>query len=83
MIDCGLDWLGKFARLRSNAILLTHAHPDHAWGLRNGAPCLVYATQKTWRTLRRCKIAVKLREIAVECGVEASIAHDRMALVLR
>jgi len=32
MIDCGLDWLGKFARLRSNAILLRHAHPDHASG---------------------------------------------------
>jgi phosphoribosyl 1,2-cyclic phosphodiesterase len=57
MIDCGLDWLGKLARVRPDAIVLTHAHPDHAWGLRNGAPCSVYATQNTWRTLRRCKIA--------------------------
>jgi ribonuclease BN (tRNA processing enzyme) len=31
MIDCGLDWLGKFERLRPSAIVLTHAHPDHAW----------------------------------------------------
>jgi phosphoribosyl 1,2-cyclic phosphodiesterase len=65
MIDCGLDWLGKFARLCPNAILLTHAHPDHAWGLRNGAPCPVYATQKTWRTLRSCKIAD--RQLIREC----------------
>jgi phosphoribosyl 1,2-cyclic phosphodiesterase len=52
MIDCGLDWLGKFERLRPSAIVLTHAHPDHAWGLKNGAPCPVYAPQKTWQTLQ-------------------------------
>jgi glyoxylase-like metal-dependent hydrolase (beta-lactamase superfamily II) len=37
MIDCGLDWLGKFERLHPNAIVLTHAHLDHAWGLKRGA----------------------------------------------
>jgi len=52
MIDCGLDWLGKFKRLRPSAIVLTHAHPDHAWGLKNGAPCPVYAPEKTWQTLQ-------------------------------
>ncbi len=56
MIDCGLDWLGKFERLRPTAIVLTHAHPDHAWGLRNGAPCPVYAPQKTWQTLPSCGV---------------------------
>ena len=53
MIDCGQDWLGKFDRLQPDAIVLTHAHPDHAWGLKNGAPCPVHAPQKTWRTLKR------------------------------
>ncbi len=56
MIDCGLDWLGKFERLHPSAIVLTHAHPDHAWGLRNGAPCPVHAPQKTWETLTRCRV---------------------------
>jgi phosphoribosyl 1,2-cyclic phosphodiesterase len=56
MIDCGLDWLGKFERLRPGAIVLTHAHPDHAWGLKNGAPCPVYAPQETWQTLQTCSI---------------------------
>ena len=56
MIDCGLDWLGKFERVHPDAIVLTHAHPDHAWGLRNGAPCPVYATPETWHTLPNYKI---------------------------
>ncbi len=56
MIDCGLDWLGNFERMHPSAIVLTHAHPDHAWGLKHGAPCPVHAPQKTWRTLQSCKI---------------------------
>jgi len=56
MIDCGLDWLGKFERVHPDAIVLTHAHPDHAWGLQNGAPCPVHAPEKTWQTLRHCQI---------------------------
>jgi phosphoribosyl 1,2-cyclic phosphodiesterase len=52
MIDCGLDWLGKLERLRPRAIVLTHAHPDHAWGLKNGAPCPVYTPHETWQTLQ-------------------------------
>jgi phosphoribosyl 1,2-cyclic phosphodiesterase len=56
MIDCGLDWLGKFQQLHADAIVLTHAHPDHAWGLRRGAACPVHAPNETWRTLPNYKI---------------------------
>ncbi len=73
MIDCGLDWLGRFERLRPDAIVLTHAHPDHAWGLRNGASCPVHAPQKTWRTLKGCNIAnrqlIKERTPTNICGI--------------
>jgi len=65
MIDCGLDWLGKFERLCPSAIVLTHAHPDHAWGLKDGAPCPVHAPQKTWETLTRCR--VEDRQLIKEC----------------
>jgi phosphoribosyl 1,2-cyclic phosphodiesterase len=51
MIDCGADWLRLVPRLAPTAILLTHAHYDHAAGLARGASCPVYATAGTWRSL--------------------------------
>jgi phosphoribosyl 1,2-cyclic phosphodiesterase len=56
MIDCGLDWLGKLKRVDPSAIVLTQAHSDHAWGLKQGAPCPVYAPEKTWRELQNYPI---------------------------
>jgi phosphoribosyl 1,2-cyclic phosphodiesterase len=56
MVDCGADWAGHIRRVRPTAIVLTHAHPDHARGLARGAPSPVYATRATWRALRRYPI---------------------------
>lgn len=73
MIDCGLDWLGKLKRVNPDAIVLTHAHPDHAWGLKRGAPCPVYATEKTWRELQHYPIkdrhVIKERAPVRICGI--------------
>jgi phosphoribosyl 1,2-cyclic phosphodiesterase len=73
MIDCGLDWLGKFERLHPSAIVLTHAHPDHAWGLKRGAPCPVYATKATWQELQHYPIKerrlIKERTRTKVCGI--------------
>jgi ribonuclease BN (tRNA processing enzyme) len=73
MIDCGLDWLGKFERLHPGAIVLTHAHPDHAWGLKNGSPSPVHAPEKTWQTLKNCTIQdrhlIKERTPTNICGI--------------
>lgn len=73
MIDCGLDWLGKLKRVDPSAIVLTHAHPDHAWGLKRGAPCPVYALEKTWQELQHYPIEVrrliKERTATKICGI--------------
>jgi ribonuclease BN (tRNA processing enzyme) len=51
MIDCGEDWLDRLTGLAPDAVVVTHAHPDHAWGLKEGAPCPVYATKAAWRDM--------------------------------
>ena len=57
MVDCGLDWIKAVARVRPDAIVLTHAHPDHAGGLKNGSPCPVHATPETLAALARFDIS--------------------------
>ena len=73
MIDCGLDWLEKLRRVSPSAIVLTHAHPDHAWGLKQGAPCSVYATEKTWQELEHYPIkdrhVIEERTPTKICGI--------------
>lgn len=56
LIDCGADWRGRVDALSPRAIVLTHAHPDHADGLRDGAPCPVWATAETWERIDRYPI---------------------------
>jgi phosphoribosyl 1,2-cyclic phosphodiesterase len=51
MIDCGTDWLGRLGVVGPTAIVLTHAHRDHAAGLAAGAPCPVYATEAAWSAI--------------------------------
>jgi phosphoribosyl 1,2-cyclic phosphodiesterase len=63
VIDCGEDWTGRIDRVRPEAILVTHAHPDHARGLRNGSPCPVHATPEAWRAMARFAIAPRHRRI--------------------
>ena len=62
MIDCGEDWVKKVWQIKPDAIVLTHAHPDHAWGLKNGSPCPVYATVTTWKLINNFLIPENLRK---------------------
>ena len=57
MIDCGADWLGRLKVVDPTAIVLTHAHSDHASGLGQGACCPVYATEETWSLIERFPLA--------------------------
>ncbi len=56
-IDCGEDWLERCSEVRPCAIFITHCHPDHAFGLKRGSPCPVYATAESWREMADWPIA--------------------------
>lgn len=61
MIDCGTDWLREVKRVAPDAIVLTHAHPDHVDGLRRGSPCPVYAPPAVWRAIAAWPIEERRR----------------------
>jgi len=94
MIDCGADWLDRVRAIAPTAIVLTHAHPDHAAGLAKGAPCPVYATNATVDLLDRYPIGdrrkislartmmiggVKFKAIAVEHSIRAPAVGYRVS----
>lgn len=87
MIDCGLDWLGKLDDIKPDAIILTHAHPDHAWGLKNGAPCPVYASRESWRVKELNKfpidqkIVVPIQKKIIICGITFEAFSEKHSLL--
>jgi phosphoribosyl 1,2-cyclic phosphodiesterase len=74
MIDCGTDWVREVPRLGPDAIVLTHAHPDHVDGLRHGSPCPVYAPYPVWQAIASWPIddrhRLALRAPADICGIQ-------------
>jgi phosphoribosyl 1,2-cyclic phosphodiesterase len=95
MIDCGADWLQLISRVSPTAILLTHAHPDHAGGVAHGAPCPVYAPARTWRSLPAWSISdrrvmplqksiaiagIRFEALAVEHSIRAPAVGYRVSV---
>jgi phosphoribosyl 1,2-cyclic phosphodiesterase len=70
VVDCGEDWLGKLKTLKPHAIVITHSHPDHAFGLKEGTLCPVYAMKKAWETMRSFPIEQKNRRVLATRNVE-------------
>ena len=63
IIDCGESWVGKITDLKPDAIVITHPHPDHAFGLKLGSPCPVYATAEAWKKMKKFPIQKEFRRV--------------------
>jgi len=47
LCDFGENQAGRLGEIRPDAIVVSHAHPDHAWGLREGSAATVFASAAT------------------------------------
>ncbi|NGX32213.1 MAG: Ribonuclease BN [Candidatus Anoxychlamydiales bacterium] len=63
MIDCGETFKNKLKKINPDHIVITHVHPDHAFGLKNGTNCFVWATKTTWKLIDHFPIDKKYRKI--------------------
>lgn len=63
MIDCGETFLNKVNKIKPNHIVITHAHPDHAFGLEKGVNCFVWATKDSWKKLKEFPIDKKYQKL--------------------
>ena len=73
LIDCGETWRERLSRVSPGAIVITHAHPDHAFGLDRGAPCPVWATRDTWERIDHFPIPDAQRHVILPrepCAIE-------------
>jgi glyoxylase-like metal-dependent hydrolase (beta-lactamase superfamily II) len=60
LCDFGENRRGLLARIRPDAIVVSHAHPDHAWGLAEGTGAPVYASRITHDLLRELPLGRRI-----------------------
>ncbi len=75
LCDFGENRKGTLARMRADAIFVSHAHPDHGWGLWEGTDLPVYASAVTHELLRELPI---LNRVVVAPRETAAIGPFRL-----
>jgi len=53
LLDFGENWTGRLHELAPHWIGITHAHPDHSFGLQQGTDVPVFVTQQSYALLDR------------------------------
>jgi ribonuclease BN (tRNA processing enzyme) len=60
LCDFGENRKGLLGGIRPDAIFVSHAHPDHAWGLREGTDAPVFASAITHELLAEMPLAERI-----------------------
>jgi ribonuclease BN (tRNA processing enzyme) len=71
LCDFGQNRKGMLRRIRPDAVFVSHAHPDHGWGLEEGTSVPVYASAVTHELLAKQPLSERVilePERAVEIG---------------
>jgi len=76
LCDFGENRKGMLAKIRPDAIFVSHAHPDHGWGLWEGTDLPVYASAQTHALLKEMPL---LDRIVLEPRETVSIGPFRLA----
>jgi len=75
LCDFGKNRKGLLSRIRPDAIFLSHAHPDHAWGLEEGTAVPVLASAVTHEITGSLPIG---RRVVLEPGRAVSAGPYRL-----
>ncbi len=75
LCDFGENQKGHLAKVRPDAIFVSHAHPDHGWGLWEGTHAPVYASAVTHELLKDLPI---LNRFVVEPEAPVRIGPYRL-----
>jgi ribonuclease BN (tRNA processing enzyme) len=65
LCDFGQNRKGRLSKISPDAIFVSHAHPDHAWGLEEGTALPVYASAVTHQITKGLPI---VRRVVLEPG---------------
>lgn len=75
LCDFGDNRKGMLPKIRPDAIFVSHAHPDHGWGLWEGTDLPVYASAVTHELLRELPL---LNRVVLEPREAVSIGPFRL-----
>lgn len=75
LCDFGQNRKGLLSKIRPDAIFVSHAHPDHVWGLEEGTRVPVYASGITHEITKSLPIE---HRVALEPGQTVSVGPFRL-----
>lgn len=75
LLDAGETWAGRLRSLRPDWIAITHAHPDHSFGLAEGTDAPVYVSSESRKLLERYPVK---RFRVFEAGSELRLGPFRV-----